>query len=188
MNPTHMGEAEFRAAALSNPVNAALLERLGELAVPQLFLVAGCLFQTVWNVRSNRPPAEGLRDYDIFYWDEDTSYEAEDAAIRRAETLYADLGVRIEVRNQARVHLWFGDKYGHPRPPISSAEEGIKQFLVLCTCVGMDAEGGVYAPYGFDDLSAGILRPNPLNHTPELYAAKAADYQRRWPWLRLADG
>ena len=182
-----MTEAEFKATVLSNPTNAAILARLGKLAVPQLYLVAGCLFQTVWNVKSGRPPAEGIRDYDIFYWDEDTRYEAEDAVIRRADQLFADLGAPIEVRNQARVHLWFGDKYGSSRPAIGSSQESIEQFLVQCTCLGLSASGEVFAPHGFDDLANGVLRPNPLNRTPELYAAKVADYQSRWPWLRLTE-
>ncbi len=188
MNSGQMTEAEFLEIVQRNPVNAAILERLPQLGVPQLYLVAGCLFQAVWNVRSGRPAGQGIRDYDLFYWDADTSYEAEDAVIRRAEALFADLNVRTEVRNQARVHLWFGEKYGLPRPAILSSKESIRQFLVLCTCLGISASGEVYAPHGFDDLGHGILRPNPLNRTPALYAAKVADYQARWPWLRLADG
>jgi hypothetical protein len=35
------------------------------------------LFQTVWNVLDCRDPGAGIRDYDLFYFDEDTSYEAE---------------------------------------------------------------------------------------------------------------
>ncbi|WP_161880282.1 nucleotidyltransferase family protein [Deinococcus alpinitundrae] len=182
-----MTEAEFLEMVQRNPVNAAILERLPRLGVPQLYLVAGCLFQAVWNVRSGRPAGQGIRDYDLFYWDADTSYKAEDAVIRRAEVLFADLGVRTEVRNQARVHLWFVEKYGLPRPAILSSKESIRQFLVRCTCLGISASGEVYAPYGFGDLASGILRPNPLNQTPELYAAKVADYQARWPWLRLAE-
>ncbi|GAA4019671.1 nucleotidyltransferase family protein [Deinococcus rubellus] len=182
-----MTEAEFRATVLSNPVNAAIIERMPQLGEAQLYLVAGCLFQGVWNVRSGRPAGQGIRDYDLFYWDADTSYEAEDAVIRRAETLFADLGVLIEVRNQARVHLWFGEKYGLPRPAIGSSQESIAQFLVECTCLGISASGEVYAPHGFGDLASGILRPNPLNLTPALYAAKVADYRARWPWLRLAE-
>ena len=54
-------------------------------------LVAGALFQTVWNLRSGRPPQEGIRDYDVFYWDDDLSYEAEDRVIRRADSLFRDL-------------------------------------------------------------------------------------------------
>ena len=181
-----MTEAEFLEIIKLNPVNAAILSRLTELNAPQAYLVAGCLFQTVWNVNSGRPPAEGIRDYDLFYWDADTSYEAEDLVIRRADALFADLNVRIEVRNQARVHLWFGGKHGLHRPAIGSSKEGIEQFLVLCTCLGISASGEVYAPYGFDDLTASLLRLNPHSQTPQLFDAKAADYQERWPWLRKA--
>lgn len=179
-----MTEAEFLQVVRLNPVNAAILDRLPGLRAPQAHLVAGALFQTVWNVRSGQALDAHIRDYDLFYWDADTSYEAEDAVIRRAATLFADLGARIEVRNQARVHLWFPQKFGLTRPPLGSAREGIDQFLVECTCVGVDERGEVYAPYGLADLAAGQLRPNPLNHTPGLYAAKVADYRQRWPWLR----
>ena len=178
-----MTEASFLSTIRLNPVNAALLARLPDLGALQAHLVAGALFQTVWNVRSGQPPGAHIRDYDLFYWDADTSYEAEDAVIRRAAALFADLGVRVEVRNQARVHLWFAGKHGLFRPPLRSAREGIDQFLVECTCVGVSAAGEVYAPRGLDDLVAGRLRRNPRNHTPTLYAAKVADYRARWPWL-----
>ena len=42
--------------ALQNPHNAALLERLPFLGLPDAWLVAGCLFQTVWNLRSGLAP------------------------------------------------------------------------------------------------------------------------------------
>ncbi|BDP42424.1 hypothetical protein DAETH_23930 [Deinococcus aetherius] len=179
-----MTQEDFLRIVRLNPVNAALLDRLPELGTSQTHLVAGALFQTVWNVLSGQPPGDHLRDYDLFYWDADTSYEAEDAVIRRADTLFADLGARIEVRNQARVHLWFPGKHGLHRPPLHSAREGIDQFLVECTCVGIGVGSDLYAPFGLDDLAAGRLRRNPRNHTPGLYAAKVADYQARWPWLR----
>ncbi|WP_019588188.1 nucleotidyltransferase family protein [Deinococcus apachensis] len=184
-----MTEAEFLYTVRLNLANAAILDRLPELEVSQAHLVAGALFQTIWNVRSGQAPDTRIRDYDLFYWDADTSYEAEDTVIRRAAALFADLGARIEVRNQARVHLWFPQKFGLTRPPLHSAREGIDQFLVECTCVGVDERGTVYAPYGLADLAAGRLRPNLQNHTPDLYAAKVADYRQRWPWLReVGDG
>ncbi|ANE44289.1 nucleotidyltransferase family protein [Deinococcus puniceus] len=183
-----MTDAEFLRVVKLNPVNAAILDRLAQLEpfAPQVHLVAGALFQTVWNVQSGQAPQTDIRDYDLFYWHPDTTYEAEDAVIGRASDLFSDLGVRIEVRNQARVHLWFREKYGLSRPPLTSARDGVLQFLVECTCVGIDAAGELYAPYGLHDLAAGVLRPNALNHTPELYAAKAHDYRQRWPWLREA--
>jgi len=183
-----MTRDEFLRLVRLNPVNAALLDRLPELGLPQAHLVAGALFQTVWNVLSGQPPTAQIRDYDLFYWDADTSYEAEDAAIRRTTALFTDLNAPTQVRNQARVHLWFPERYGLTRPPLRSAREGIDQFLVECTCVGVDARGEVYAPFGLDDLAAGRLRPNPRNHTPSLYRVKADDYLQRWPGLREEPG
>jgi hypothetical protein len=172
---------------MQNPVNAALLARLDGLGAPDCWLVAGCLFQTVWNLQSDLPPDHGIRDYDIFYHDPtDLSWEAEDAVIRRGAALFADLGVRIEIRNQARVHLWYPLRFGPGYPQLCSSRDGIDRFLVECTCVGLRAGGAeLYAPYGLDDLFAGVLRPNPCNLRRDRFAEKAASYQRRWPWLRI---
>lgn len=55
----------------------------------------------------------------MFYHDpSDLSHEAEDRAIRAAQALYADLPVRVELRYQARVHLWFEGRFGVPCPLI----------------------------------------------------------------------
>ena len=180
-----MTEVEFLRLVRQNQVNAAILDRLPALGAPQAHLVAGCLFGAVWNAQAGRPPGENVNDYDLFYYDSDPSYGAEDAVIRRAAQFFADLGVKIEVRNQARVHLWCEQKFGQTRPPIESVRQGIEQFLVRCTCLGIDECGRLYAPCGLEKLEAGILCPNPLNADDgRLYAEKVASYQRRWPWLR----
>lgn len=177
--------------ALSNPANRALLERLPALDLPDAWLVAGCLFQTVWNLRTGRPPMDGIRDYDLFYFDaSDLSSAAEDAVARRVETACADLGVALEVKNQARVHTWYEDHFGAPYSPLKDAMDGIDRFLVEGTCVGLQARAdglSLYAPDGLAGLMGGVLRPNRRSPDPRLYAAKAADYRRRWPWLTVLD-
>ena len=172
----------------SNPSVAAALERLPALGLPQCHVTAGCLFQTVWNLRSKRPAAENIRDLDIFTYDLDLSWEAEDDAIRRVESLLADLPIRVELRNQARVHLWYEARFGTPCAPLRSARDGIDRFLVACTSVGIAvATGALHAPDGLDDLAAGVLRINPRHPRPAQFRAKADDYRTRWPWLRVAD-
>ncbi len=64
----------FSADALANPVKGALLGRRPDLGIDQPWLVAGCVYQAVWNCLAGRPPAENVKDYDVFYWDEDTSW------------------------------------------------------------------------------------------------------------------
>ena len=180
-----MDSGEVIALVRCNPAIAAILDRMPELDAPDAWLTAGCLSQTVWNLKSGRPAGEGIRDYDLFYFDEDASWEAEDAVIRRAGLLFADLGVRVEVRNQARVHLWFADKFGYEIAPIRSARDGIDRFLFSTICIGIAADGQVYAPYGLQAMLAGVLRPNPAEPRLDTMLAKAEDYRARWPWLRV---
>ena len=177
---------EFIRAVRRNAGVAALLDRLPGLALPQCHLAAGCLFQTVWNLRDGHPPDRGIRDHDVLYWDADTSWKAEDDAIRGAAALGDALGLTLQVRNQARVHLWYERRFGAPCPPLGRARDGIDRFLIAATAVSIAADTGeVYAPFGLGDLAAGLLRINPLHPAPALFRAKAEDYRARWPWLRI---
>jgi hypothetical protein len=187
-------QAAFLDAIQQNPINCAILERMPSLGLDDLWLVAGCLFQTVWNGKHGRAPVADIRDYDLFYFDDrDLSWEAEDRAIRRSAALFADLGVTVELRNQARVHLWYERRFGHPCPRLVSSRHGIERFLVAGTCVGVRRDDGhgsleLHAPYGLDDVFDGVLRPNPEVDAPMLFRRKAESYRRRWPWLVVADG
>src|ERR1700737_377116 len=107
-----MNQDEFLAAALRNPANEIIAGELFRLALPDAWIVSGCLVQTVWNVLTARAVDYGIADYDIFYFDSDTSWQAEDAVIRQVQGRLAKSGVRLEVRNQARVHLWYPQTHG----------------------------------------------------------------------------
>lgn len=182
-------EAGFIEMALQNPAIAAILAKLDALHVPDCWLVAGCLYQTVWNLMSDRSATQGIKDYDIFYFDgDDLSWEAEDQVIRRANVLFGDLDAVIEVRNQARVHLWYETHFGGACPPLESSRGSIARFPVRGTCIGLSMQRGVpslAAPYGLGDAAAGILRPNPRLARADLFASKAASYRERWPWLQV---
>lgn len=167
-----------------NPNNAAIVARWDRLALPNAWLVAGCLFQTVWNLQAGRAPESDIKDYDLFYYDDsDLSAEAEQQAQAHVAALVADLDITVEVANQARVHLWYADFFGHAYPPLTSAEDGIRRFLVLETCVAV-RPNEVHAPYGLAGVYTGTLSPNPLTPYADLWARKVASYQRRWPNLR----
>ena len=184
-----MDEARFLALALKNPINVAIIDELHRLALPDAWLVAGCLAQTVWNVLTGRVIDHGISDYDAFYFDPDISWEAEDAVIRTLHGRLGHLGAKIEIRNQARVHLWYPGKHGLPYPPLMRATDGIDRFLTQNTQIGVRrADDGhqVYAPHGFDDVERLIVRPNPaLNFSTANYAAKADRWKRLWPELTV---
>jgi hypothetical protein len=192
MNPQQKDlEQRFIADVLENPQVAAILERWDALGLVDGWLVAGCLFQTVWNLAAGAAPQARIKDYDLFYFDgADTSEAGEHAVQQRVERVLGDLGVTVEAKNQARVHLWYEEHFGYPYPQLRSARDGIDRFLVPATCVGLrpTADGwDLYAPYGLELLYAGVLTPNPLvDHRP-LFRAKAQSYRERWPWLRVME-
>jgi len=178
--------------ALSNRFNKTILERWSDLALPDGWLVAGCLFQTVWNLRSGAAAESQIRDYDLFYFDSrDLSEAAEQRVQARVDEVLGDLGVVVEAKNQARVHLWYLEHFGYPCPQLCSAKEGIDRFLVPATCVGLrPGKTGweLYAPNGLGLLYEGILTPNPLTDHRVLFEEKARSYRARWPWLRVQPG
>jgi hypothetical protein len=181
--------ARFLADIQHNRNVRAILARWERLGLPDGWLVAGCLFQSVWNLQAGRDPAAAIKDYDFFYFDaDDLSEEAERSVQLRLERELADLGVELEAKNQARVHLWYEDYFGHPYPRLRDARDGIDRFLVLGTCVAVRPVGAsleLYAPYGLQMLYDGALAPNPLTDHRTLFDAKARSYQARWPSLRV---
>lgn len=184
-----MTELDFHTGVFANPFNKELLERLAAMGLAECYLTAGCLFQTIWNQISGRAPEWGIKDYDLFYFDDhDLSWDAEDEVIQQVAANTADLPIRVEIKNQARVHLWYSQRFGGEYPQLTSTCSGIDLYLISCTCVGIDVQtGDLYAPNGLGDLASGLLRQNPLNPKPKLFRQKAESYQQRWPWLEIVE-
>jgi hypothetical protein len=183
------GGQEFIEAVLQNPRVRDVLARADALGLPDWYLAAGCLFQTVWNVLDGRDPEHGINDYDLIYHvDSDLSWDAEDVVIRRCAEAFGDLAVDVEVRNQARVHLWYEDHFGVPYAPLRSSAEAVDRYAAHACRVAMRTSDGtlaVYAPSGFDDLFAFVVRPNPVVAPRHVYETKSARWKRLWPRLTV---
>nr|WP_314621539.1 nucleotidyltransferase family protein [uncultured Noviherbaspirillum sp.] len=179
-------QKRFRADVLTNHNNRVILDRWNTLALPDCWLVAGCLFQTIWNLQAGRAPEADIKDYDLFYFDNgDLSEKGERDMQTHVDQVLADLGVPIEVSNQARVHIWYESYFGHPYQPLHSTYEGIDRFLIPATCVGICPDL-TYTPNGLEMLYDGVLTTNPLTPYIDLFDKKAASYCARWPWLRIS--
>lgn len=166
-----------------------LLDALRTLRLPQWRLVSGAVYQSVWNALTGRPPGYGIKDYDVCYFDEDVSYEAEDRIIRLVETAVAPLGILVETRNQARVHLWFERRFGSPYAPLTSTDESLTRYAAKVHAVGIrleeDDEITVAAPFGLDDLFSFLVRPNPVLNNEGSFTEKALRAQAHWPELTI---
>ncbi|MEW2289221.1 nucleotidyltransferase family protein [Streptomyces sp. NPDC047841] len=180
----------LRVVLSRNDVLTEVLSRAVTLELPGWYVTAGCLFQTVWNVVTGRPPAHGIKDYDLFYFDGgDLSWEAEDTVIKAGRTVFAGLPAEVEIRNEARVHLWYQGKFGVPCPPYDSSEAAIDSFAATTCCLGVrveaDGQWRVYAPHGLSDVFNLVVRPNPVLAPRAVYEAKAARWREQWPELTV---
>lgn len=161
-----------------------------DLDLPDWLIFSGAIYQPVWNHLTGRPLDHGLKDYDLAYFDaEDLSYEAEDAIIRRAAAAFPpSLAAMVEVRNQARVHLWFEDHFGEAYAPLSQSAEAIGRFTATAFAVGArlepDGRLTIVAPFGLEDLFALRLRPNPLRSSAA-FAGTVENARRRWPEIAV---
>jgi len=161
-----------------------------ELGLPDWMIFSGAIYQPVWNRLTGRPLEHGLKDYDLAYFDgSDLSYEAEDAVIRRVAAAFdTPLKEMIEVRNQARVHLWFEDHFGEAYAPLSCSAEALDRFTAPAFAISarleMDGRLSIIAPFGLEDLFALRLQPNPTRPSPA-FARTVEAARRRWPEITV---
>jgi len=153
---------------------------------------SGAVYQPVLNHLTGRALDYGIKDYDLGYFDaSDLSYDAEDAVIRRVKAAFDEpLRSMVEVRNQARVHLWFETRFSELYGPLSSTAEALERFASATFAVGVRLESDdrlqVEAPFGLADLFALRLRPNPRRKTVG-FARASEDVRRRWPEVVVED-
>lgn len=176
----------FRAVLRADALAWDALRCARALDLPDCWVVSGCLYQAVWNAMHSRPAGFGVKDVDIVYFDAaDRSYEAEDRVIRAAEPRAAGLAAPIEIRNQARVHLWYPDRFGQPYPELRNATQSLLYYAsrthAVAARLGADDEIALIAPFGLADIFAPRMTPNPALDTSETYTRKAARVAELWP-------
>lgn len=183
--------AYFREMLEHNTTLIEVLKRAATLDLPGWYLAAGCISQTIWNVLTGKPPASGIADYDLIYCDtSDLSWEAEDVVIRAGADLFADLGVEVQIRNQARVHLWYEKLFGVKGPqPFTSTEAAIDTWVTGSAQHGVRLmDGGswkIYAPRGLSDVFNMVVRPVPVLGSRQAYEKKVSRWLTVWPGLTV---
>jgi len=174
---------------LTNPDVATILSSAEKLGLPNWYLGAGGITQTVWNYFHKYLPTYGIKDYDLIYFDNsDLSHEAEDKVIKRGLTIFDSLSVPVDLVNEARVHMWYKDHSGFSIPPYTSSEDAIDSWPSTATAIGITKIGEqlkVYTPFGLTDLFSLIVRPNKARITKEIYQKKVNRWQKLWPKLNI---
>jgi Uncharacterized protein conserved in bacteria len=165
------------------------LNKVQELQLTNYYIGAGCIVQTLWNDLSGFPLEYGIKDVDFVYFDDlDLSEETERHLQSQLEGLVPDYPFRIDVKNEARVHLWYTNKFGYEIEPYRSLEAAIDTWPTTATSLGVRIRSHkweVYAPYGLDDLFNKIIRPNKRQITKEIYDKKVERWKAQWSDLRI---
>jgi hypothetical protein len=160
------------------------------LDLPDWRIFSGAVYQTVWNALGGHPVGYGRKDYDLGYFDPDTSWDAEDLVIKRvAAALDEPFRSEVEVRNQARVHLWFPDRFGEPYEALTGTDEALARFVAPAFAVGVRLERddtiSIAAPFGLEDVFSLTLRPNPDRPRAKGWDKAVESAQARWPELKV---
>ena len=152
------------------------------------YIGAGAINQTVFNYFHKYPIDQNISDYDIVYYDKDTSYEKEDKIIKELETILKDLNVKTDIKNECRVPIWMKENYNREIKPYESVEDAISKWGTTITCIGVRLEENnfkIYSPYGLEDLFSLKIRPVKKGFTRKDYEKKAKKWKEKWPRLTI---
>lgn len=170
----------------ADPLTQGALQHARDLNLPDWMIVSGAIYNTVWNSLTGKPSGYGIKDIDLFYFDgSDLSWEAEDIVIKAGERHFAGTPLAVEIRNQARVHLWYPERFGRSCPVYRSSAEPLGYFASRTHAVGVrlrhDDTMEVTAPFGLDDIFSLRVTPNRVIDNQATHEEKGARAQRQWP-------
>ncbi len=159
------------------------------LNLPNWYVGAGCITQSVWNTLHDFPIAQSILDIDLVFYDSERLNRAYEEEIRKEiKAKSKGLSLEIDVVNEAGVHLWYEGKFGIKIDPYTSTEDAISSWPSTATSIGVNLKDGkfiVYAPFGLDDLFNLIVRPNKKLIPREVFEKKAARWKAHWPKLKV---
>ena len=170
-----------------------LLRIVAALSLPDCWIGAGAVRDLVWDMRfgSGFDP-DRIADVDVVFFDPlDLSARLEHDIERRLRD--QEPSVDWDVKNQARVHLWYEARFGQPAEPLTSTTDGVATWPETATAVAVrlreDGALDIAAPFGLDDLLDGVWRANFVRVTEAEYRARLERKQPhvRWPGVVVVE-
>jgi uncharacterized protein len=171
-----------------------ILGFLEELNLPNFYIVAGAVFQTIWNYLDKIELNSNIKDIDIVYYDannlaKDYEQKLENEIVSYLKTI--GLNYEIDLHNEARMHLWKKVNENKEIKQYISSEDAISQFIVTTHAIGITKKQGkikIYAPYGLNDIFSKTVRPikhkgNDIN----IYNKKVESWKKRFDNLNIVE-
>ena len=88
-----------------------------------------------------------------------------------------EIGIRVDVKNEARVHIWYEARFGRAIQPYRSIADAVATFPTTATAIAVrpPVDGlEIVAPFGLDNLCTGVVRPSKALVTRDVYENKIA--------------
>lgn len=175
---------------MSSKIINTAIERARLSDMDNYYIGAGCIAQTVWNYLFNNPLEYGIKDIDFVYFDDkNLDCQSENKIISKIKDLYSNLKIQVDVKNEARVHLWYKSHFGYTIEPYTSLESALNTWPTTATSIGVrkdkNNELKVYAPFGLNDLFGKIVRANKAQITKQIYEDKVSSWLKKWPDLKV---
>ena len=163
----------------------ALLLHVEGLGLPDAWIGAGFIRNTVWDVLHGRAiDVSCLNDVDVIFFDpQDTRKECEADLEHRLHARAPGFG--WSVKNQARMHLRNGDT------AYRDTLDAVRHWAETATAVAARTIQGrveMMAPHGTGDLLNLIVRPTPaFGHKMDIYRERvlSKNWPARWPRLTM---
>lgn len=176
-------ETELREIMFSSAERCDVLRAVVAHDLPDCWLAAGFVRNTVWDRLHGYRKLTPLNDVDVAYFDrENIDRDFESAVATALQVQFPELA--FSVKNQARMHV----KNHHA--PYRSATDAISRWTETCTAVGVRWGAGleICAPHGLADLFGLVVRPT-CGEKEYLdlvcYRIRQRQWLTHWPRLRV---
>lgn len=169
-----------------------ILDFIHNLSLPNYYIAAGSVFQTIWNYLDRKPLNYGIKDIDVIYYNKD------DLSIE-TDIKYYDLinkfcinngyNYKIDVSNEARMHIWKKEMFHMDVEQYLNSEDAINYWIATIHAIGITKDSDdlkIYAPYGLSDIYNRTIRP--IKHkynTEKMYVKKVNSWKKRFNNLNI---
>lgn len=172
-----------------------VLDYISKLNLPNFYIAAGSIFQTIWNYYDGKELNFGIKDIDVIYFNNNDLSVEKDLEYYNIINEYVKqkkFNYEIDVSNEARMHLWKMEHgQGDKVEPYKNSEDAISKWIATVHAIGITKENNqikVYAPYGLSDIFSKTIRPIKHNaNSKELYDKKAASWSERFNDLTIIE-
>ena len=171
-----------------------ILDFIDKLNLPNFYIAAGSVFQTIWNYYDNKPLNDKIKDIDVIYYNnEDLSVDTDIKYYNLINDYCIKQGYNyeIDVSNEARMHLWKKEKFNIDVRQYINSEDAISKWIATVHAIGITKDNDnikIYAPYGLSDIYSRTIRP--IKHkynTKEIYDKKAKSWSERFSNLNIIE-